>query len=459
MRKNTILLADDEETLRKNLAQVLAEEGFAVIACADGTEALRKLKSNTVDAIITDLRMPGVSGMELIDHAAKLAPDASIIVITAFGDVATAVSAMKKGARDYMCKPIIFDELIFKLKRLLAHDDLVKQNVLLRAQVQRAYDSSAIVTESPAMRSIIETIERIAHTNSNVLICGESGTGKEMLARCLHTKGVTKDRPFVAVNCGGLVAGLVESELFGYRRGAFTGAETDRVGYFEAADEGTLFLDEIGNLPLPSQAVLLRAIEEKAVTRVGDNRARPVNIRVIAATNRDLERAIDAGEFREDLYYRLNVVCVTIPPLRERPEDIPPLVEHFVKKYNDELKTNCPGFDAEAIEAVRHHQWRGNVRELQNLVERTLIFAGDQPVGAADLSLARGSEMASSRVPLGLRAAVHEFERQHIVKVLGSVGRNKAAAAEVLGIGLSSLYRKLDELGIAKVPSDASSSQ
>ena len=262
MARATVLLADDEETLRNNLAQVLADEGFDVIACPDGTEALRALKETTIDALITDLRMPGIRGMDLIDQATRLAPDATIIVITAFGEVETAVEAMKKGARDYLCKPLIFDELIFKLKRLLAHDDLVKETKFLRDQVRQAHDVSGIVAESPAMTAILTTVKRIAHTMSNVLICGASGTGKEVLARALHYAGVTRDKPFVAVNCGGLVNTLVESELFGYRRGAFTGAESDRMGYFEAADGGTLFLDEIGNLPLKSQAVLLRAIEE-----------------------------------------------------------------------------------------------------------------------------------------------------------------------------------------------------
>jgi two-component system response regulator PilR (NtrC family) len=458
MPRNTILLADDENTLRRNLAQVLEEEGFDVIACADGTEALRALKENTIDALITDLRMPGVTGMELIDHAAQLAPGAVIVVITAFGEVETAVTAMKKGAQDYICKPVIFDELIYKLKRLLAHEDLLKQNKVLHEQIQREHQCGNMVCKSEAMRAIIDMMERIAHTNSNVLVCGESGTGKEVLARCIHYKGPTKDRPFVAVNCGGLASGLVESELFGYRRGAFTGAEEDRAGYFETADGGTLFLDEIGNLPLPSQAILLRAIEEKAVTRVGDSRPRPVNIRVIAATNSDLEQAIDAGEFREDLYFRLNVIRVTIPPLRERPEDIPSLIEHFVEKYNAELNTNCPCFEPDAVEALCRQNWRGNVRELENFVERALIFVADRPVGLQDLPLEVGGDTPAIESTLDLRAATRGFERQHISKVLASLGGNKGATAEALGIGLSSLYRKLDELGIAKTVGESAAS-
>jgi len=450
MSKHTILLADDEETLRENLAQVLREEGFDVIACRDGQAALKALKSTTIDALITDLRMPGVTGMDLIDHAVRIAPDASIIVITAFGEVETAVNAMKKGACDYICKPLIFDELIFKLKRLLAHEDLARQHRFLREQIKQTHVCTGIVGRSAAMTAIIETTNRIAHTTSNVLICGESGTGKEVLARALHYRGVTREGAFVAVNCGGLVDTLVESELFGYRRGAFTGAESDRIGFFEAADGGTLFLDEISNLPLASQAVLLRAIEERAVTRVGDNRPRPVNIRIIAATNRDLAQAIDEGEFREDLYYRLNVIRITVPPLRERPEDIAALIEHFVEKYNRELKCACPGFSAEALEIMRQHTWRGNVRELENVVERALIFADGAPVSPEDLSIANERFGAAPAVTLSLRSAVQEFERQHLRKVLANFGNNKVASAEALGIGLSSLYRKLEELGISK---------
>ncbi|UCF34001.1 MAG: sigma-54-dependent Fis family transcriptional regulator [Phycisphaerales bacterium] len=449
-RRNTVLLADDEDTLRTNLAQVLEEEGFDVIACPDGTRALRALKMHTVDVLVTDLRMPGICGMDLIDHAKKLCPEASIVVITSYGEVETAVEAMKKGAKDYLCKPLIFDELIFKLKRLLAHDGLARENRLLREQIRQVFDPAAVVAKSPAMVSIVETVKRVGKTMSNVLLYGKSGTGKEVLARMLHYSGITSDKPFVVVNCGGLVDTLVESELFGYRRGAFTGAESDRTGYFEAADGGTLFLDEIGNLPLASQAVLLRAIEDKAVTRVGDNRPRPVNIRIVAATNRDLGKAIEEGEFREDLYFRLNVVHLAIPPLRDRPEDIPALVDHFVALYNRQLNTSCPGFSDEAMEAMCQYHWRGNVRELENVVEHALIFAGERPVGLEHLSIAVAGGTVNRVSAIPLRDAMREFERRHISKVLERHNSSKAAAAEALGIGLSSLYRKMEELGLSK---------
>ena len=390
------------------------------------------------------------TGMELIDHAVKLAPAAPIMVITAFGEVETAVEAMKKGARDYICKPLIFDDVIFKLKRLLAHEDLAKQNRLMRDEIERSHECAYIVCRSETMVAIVEMIPRIAHTTSNVLICGESGTGKEILARCIHFKGPRANRACVAVNCGGLASGLVESELFGHRRGAFTGAEEDRTGYFEAANGGSLFLDEIGNLPLQSQAVLLRAIEQKAVARVGDHRLRDVDMRVIAATNRDLEQAVNAGEFREDLFFRLNVIRITIPPLRERTEDVPLLIEHFVKKYNAELGTACPGFSSEAIEAMCGQPWRGNVRELENVIERALIFSGDKQVELADLPFVPVTDASLPSGDEDLRAAVRDFERQHILRVLARQDNNKVATAAALGIGLSSLYRKLEELGVGR---------
>ncbi len=457
MTENTILLADDEETLRENLAQVLQEEGFEVIACRDGTQALKALRQNPVDAIITDLRMPGVTGMDLIDHAKKLSPEAIIIVVTAFGEVETAVEAMKKGVHDYICKPLILDEVIFKLKRLLAQEDVEKENQRLKQQIRQTFDLAQVVGTSPMMKAIKEKVARVANTMSNVLINGESGTGKEVIARAIHHSGVTRDKPFVAVNCGGLADTLVESELFGYRKGAFTGAETDRAGYFESANGGTLFLDEIGNLPYQSQAILLRAIEQRAVTRVGESRPRPVQIRIIAATNRDLTQAIAANEFREDLYYRLNVINITVPPLRDRPDDIRLLVDHFLAKYNAELNTSCPGFSAMALNSLMEYQWRGNVRELENVVERSLIFADGRLIECEDLLLGAGLGRAIEVVTTDLRSAVHEFERRHIASVLVNVGGNKVEAAQMLGIGLSSLYRKLDELDILKEPAHEAS--
>lgn len=457
MAKKTVLLADDEHTLRENLAQVLAEENFNVIACKNGTEALAALKSQTVDIIITDLRMPGITGMELIDHAGELAPDAIVIVITAFGEVETAVGAMKKGVKDYICKPLNFDELIFRLKRLIANDNLVRENKVLRDQVRKSHSESVIGGKSSAFRAILDGLDRISETRANVLIYGESGTGKEVLARAIHYRSPQADKPFVAVNCGGLPDTLVESELFGYKRGAFTGANTDRVGYFEAAHGGTLFLDEIGNLPIQAQPALLRAVEERAITRVGDNRARNVDFRLIAATNRDLEEAIKAETFRDDLYYRLNVVRIDIPPLRERPEDIPLFVEHFFEKYNAELNRSCPGFSKDAVELLCSQPWRGNVRELENVIERALIFAGDGEICAGDLTGLANATIASvprvsqpTRSTSDLRSATRDFERRYIEGILKSVDQNKVAATELLDIGLSSLYRKMEELGIAK---------
>lgn len=457
MNKATVVLADDEHTLRKNLAKVLTEDGgFEVIPCADGTEALKALRKRSVDALITDLRMPGITGMDLIDHAIEIAPEVVIIVITAFGEVETAVGAMKKGVRDYICKPLIMEDVVFRLKRLLSHDDLVRENQVLRDQARGKHDPSRIVGESASMMAIKRQIERIGNTMSNVLITGESGTGKEVVARAIHYAGPTAEKPFVAVNCGGLAESLVESELFGSRKGSFTGAKRDQIGYFESANRGTLFLDEIGNLPLPGQAALLRAIEERAITRVGENRPRPVDIRIIAATNRELSPArelshgVETGSFREDLFYRLNVVHLVIPPLRERPEDIHPLANHFLAKYNVELNKNCPGFTDAAEDALVRHAWQGNVRELENAIERALIFADGHLIDANDLGLTDSAGAAATPVTLNLRVATREFETKHIASAVATAGGNKAEAARLLGIGLSSLYRKLDELRFAK---------
>ena len=454
MTQATILLADDEDTLRISLATVLGEEGFDVIACSNGTEALAALKAQTVDAIVTDMRMPGMSGMDLIDQAVKIAPDAVIIVITAFGEVETAVEAMKKGARDYLCKPLIIDELVFKLRQLLAHYALARESRLLREQLSQQHDFSDLIAVSPSMQEIVGLIRRITHSKSNVLLLGDSGTGKEAIARALHYNGVTRDKAFVAVNCGGLTESLIESELFGHRRGSFTGANADRIGYFEAANGGTLFLDEIGTLPVGSQSILLRAIEEKAIIRVGDTRPRKVDIRIIAATNTNIEKAIDDGSFREDLFYRLNIIRITLPPLRDRVEDIPHLVNHFVRKYNSEMKVACRGFSEAAAKAMCSHPWPGNVRELENVVERALIFAYDREVEVEDLPVEIGGGDAAVVMPHDLRKAGREFERQHIIKVLRAFGGNKIEAAEALGIALSSLYRKMDEMSISKDASD-----
>jgi DNA-binding NtrC family response regulator len=450
MNQATILLADDEDTLRENLARVLSEEGFEVTPCATGSRALEVFESTSVDAIITDLRMPGLTGLELIHRVRESSLGLPIIVITAFGDVATAVDAMKQGANDFICKPLIFDELVIKLRQALTSRDLAKENKLLRQQIHRRFKPSGVIAEAHSMREILDTIQQVSHTMSNVLFLGESGTGKEAMTRTLHFAGVTKDKAFVAVNCGGLTESLIESELFGYRRGAFTGATSDHIGYFEAASGGTLFLDEIGALPLASQAVLLRAIEDKTITRVGDTRPRRVDLRIVAATNIDLEEAVAKGTFREDLFYRLDIVRMVLPPLRERIEDIPALVKHFVSKFNIELQADCPGFSVAAMLAVSAHSWPGNVRELENVVERALIFARGRPVELTDLPRPIRNEPVQAHMPLDLKSATREFEKRHVIEILSHHGNNKHEAAKALGIGLSSLYRKIEEMGLGK---------
>lgn len=450
MRGTTVLLADADESARKELARLLLAEHFEVIECSQGEHAIRALRTHSVDALITDLRLPVVTGMELIDRALKLAPDAAIIVVAAHSQVETAVEAMKKGVREFICKPVVLEDVVFRLKRLLVQDRESRENHRIREQIRRRHDVSVLVGQSPAVVAIREAVERTAQTMSNVLICGEPGVGKELTARMIHYAGVTSDKPFVAVNCVGLNSALAEREFLGYRRGAFTDAESDRLGHLEAANGGTLFLDEVANLPLHCQAVLVRAIEQQSVVRAGESRRRPIHLRVVAATSRDLALAVEKNEFREDLYYRLDVIRIQVPPLRDRSEDIPWFAQYFLEKYNEELKTACPGFTGDALLALARHPWRGNVRELENLIERALIANNGRVLDIIDLfpDLIEGNGHAPTT--WNLRSALRAFEKRHIVKTLDRFGNNKIETARALGIGVSSLYRRLDELGILK---------
>lgn len=450
MRGTTILLAEADENTRRSLAQAMTEEGFEVVACRTGEEAVRALKSHDIDALVTELRLPVLTGMELIDRALQLFPEILILVVTAHGQVETIVEAMKKGVRDVIAKPVVLNDLMFRLKRLLAQDRQGRENRWLREQLQRRHELSAIIGVSSAVRAIRDTVTRTAKTMSNVLIHGETGVGKELIARVIHASGVTSDRAFVAVNCVGLVGAIAERELLGHRRGAFAEAESDRVGHLEAAQGGTLFLDEVGGLPQQGQAALLRALEQNVVVRIGESRRRPLQIRVIAATSRDLPRAVEQGAFLEDLLYRLDVVRVNVPPLRERVVDIPLFAQHFLERYNEELKTNCPGFTTDALQALTLNPWRGNVRELQNLIERAVIAHDDRLIDAADLFPESAASNGRSPTAWNLRAATQAFERQHILKTLERFNQSRTKTAKALGIGMSSLYRRLEALGIGR---------
>ena len=446
-----ILVVDDEDIIRESLSFVLKKEGYAVEEAENGKAAYNKLLDQPFDLVITDIEMPQMKGTQLIEEIEKLNIQTSIIVITAFGSLDTAITALRNGAADYILKPVEFDELLIKVKRLFEVKNLLLENRILKKEIQRNYDFEDIVGRSPSIRKVYEMIQTVAETDSSVLITGKSGTGKELVARSLHFKSKRQDKPFVAVNCGAIAENLIESELFGHKKGAFTGAISDKEGLIKAADGGTLFLDEISELPLPLQVKFLRAIQEREVTPVGSTIALPVNVRIIASTNRELKEEIKAERFREDLYYRLNVIEIPLPSLKEREEDIPLLADHFLNKYRAEMNKNIKGIDNEAIRALISYEWKGEVRELENVMERAVIFCKNDFITLKDLP--ETFSQASSSVDFSklgsLEVAIRRFEKEYILKALESNSNDKEKTSELLQVGLSTLYRKLKELDIS----------
>lgn len=445
-----ILVVDDENIIRESLSFILKKEGYFVDEAENGKAAYEKLVENPFDLIITDLEMPVMKGLQLLEEVKKLNVQTSVIIITAFGSLETAISALRNGASDYILKPVEFDELIFKVNRLFEVRDLLLQNRILRNEIQRNFDFENLIGKSPAIKKIYDMIQTVAETDSTVLITGNSGTGKELVARALHFKSQRKSKPFIAVNCGAISENLIESELFGHKKGAFTGAISDKEGYMKAADGGSLFLDEISDMPLQLQVKLLRAIQEKEFTPVGTTAAYPVNIRFIASTNRDLKEEVSSGRFREDLYYRLNVIDINLPSLKEREEDIPLLADHFLDKYRKEIKKSIKGIDSEAMRALMSYEWKGEVRELENVIERAVIFCKEEFISLKDLpvNFKPDSDSIDFSLSGSLEDSVKRFEKDFIMKALEANSYNKEKTAEVLQVGLSTLYRKLKELDI-----------
>ncbi len=443
-----ILIAEDEKVLRQSLAKLLESEGYEVLQAENGKQAYDLLVEEPVNLVISDIRMPEMDGVQLLGRIAQLASGTPVIMVTAYGTVDNAVEAMRKGAWDYLLKPVQFDDLLIKVKRALEFEDMSRQREVLVEQLAGGSTFHDLVSEAPNMQVLYEQVKKLSTVKSSVLIVGESGTGKELFARAIHYNGATRNKPFVAVNCGAIPESLIESELFGHRKGSFTGAIRDKTGLFEAANGGTLFLDEISTLPMSVQSSLLRVLEDRQVTPVGDTKSRPVDLRIIAASNQDLEEMVRKEEFREDLYFRINVILLTLPPLRQRKGDIPLLVNHFVDKYTREMNKEVKGISASAMRAMLSHEWRGNVRELENVIERAVIFAEGREITVEDLPFtARVDEGEPSE---DLKEALRQFERQHIVYSLRRHNYDKNETAKQLGIGISSLYRKLDELGIPK---------
>ncbi len=447
--KPQILLADDETTFRETFTKVLEEEGFAVTAVCDGKEATEAIMRQPYAVAILDIQMPGSDGISVLREVTAVRPQTRVIMVTAYGTVEMAVEAIKLGACDYVMKPVNFDEMLTKIRQHLRYVELEAENQKLREELDGRFDISQIIGETRVMKQVFETVRKVAPTHSNVLITGESGTGKELVARAIHALSTIHSGRFIAVNCSAIPETLLESELFGHKRGSFTSAFEDKKGLFETARDGTLFLDEIGHMPMNCQVKLLRAVEQRQILPVGSTTPVEVNLRLIAATNRDLAKEIKEGRFREDLYYRLNVVGIHLPALRERREDIPLLVRHFVRKYNAEMGKHCTGVSEPVMRMLMDHDWRGNIRELQNVIERAVIFAEGEIIALADIGFADAETPATTEGQEDLQSAVKAYEREQIYRALAKYDWDKAETAKALGIGVSSLYRKIDELGIA----------
>ena len=445
-----ILVVDDEDIIRESLSYILKKEKYDVDEAANGKLASDMLKNKSYDLVITDLEMPEMKGIELLDEIKKMNVQTNTIVITAYGSVDTAIAALRSGASDYILKPVEFDELLIKVKKLFEVRELHLENRILRKELQREYDSSNIIGKSPAIAQIFEMIKAVSDTDSTVLISGNSGTGKELVAKALHYNSKRSNRPFIALNCGAISENLIESELFGHKKGAFTGAISDKEGFIKAAEGGTLFLDEISEMPPQLQVKLLRAIQEKEYTPVGTTVSLPVNVRFIASTNKNLQEQVSQGKFREDLYYRLNVIEIHLPSLKERDSDIPLLADFFLDKYRKQMNKNILGISNDAMRALMNHEWKGEIRELENVMERAVIFCNEDFINVKHLPMQFQSETGPTDFsPSGsLDESVRRFEKEIITRALESNEFNKEKTAETLQVGLSTLYRKMKELNI-----------
>ncbi|MGC9141027.1 MAG: sigma-54-dependent transcriptional regulator [Caldimicrobium sp.] len=443
MEKPKILVVDDEVDILNILKFLLEREGYEVDTTLNGEEAIKKIEKNYYDIVLTDLRMPGISGMVLLEKTKELSPSTEVVIMTAYASIESAVEAIKKGAADYIVKPFINEDLKMRLRRILEHKKLQREVEILKYQLSQKITGDLFFGTSPQMQEILRLLEKIIPTKSTVLILGESGTGKGVLAEFIHYNSPRKDKPFISINCSAIPETLLESELFGYKKGAFTGAVSDKKGLIELANEGTLFLDEIGDMPLNLQAKILKFLEFGEFIPLGDTVKKQVDVRVIAATNKDLEALIKEGKFREDLYYRLNVIEIKIPPLRERKEDIPALTYFFIDKLSKEHGKKIKGITSEALTCLMQYNWPGNVRELKNVIERAIILATEEYITLNELPERIKGEKNLSQSFKPLKEALEEFEKNIILNTLKQCAYNKEKAAQLLGIDLATLYRKL----------------
>ncbi len=436
-KRPKILVVDDEDIVRESLRDWLDGVGYKVDIAESADKALRIIKQKKIKIMIADLIMPGMNGIELMKKAREIVPTISTVIITAHGTIQTAITAIKEGAYDYVEKPFCPEKVELLIKNLVEHQDLVEENISLRRKIEDRFHFEGIIAKSPKMLKIIELIKTVAPTNATILIIGKTGTGKEVIARAIHHQSPRRNRPFIATSCAALPESLLESEFFGHERGSFTGAVERKKGKFEAGDKGTLFLDEIGEINANIQIHLLRVLEEKKITRVGGNEEINVDVRVIAATNRNLKASIEQGRFREDLYYRLNVVTIDLPPLKDRMEDILPLAEHFLKKYAEENSKRIKTFSDDVVKFMLNYSWPGNVRELENMIERGVILSKNTAITLDELP-----QDIIHPTP-GEGKTVEAVARNHIINVLEETKGNITKAANILGIRRMTLYNKL----------------
>jgi len=445
----TLLVADDDPGLRESLERTLTREGYRVVLASDGRAALERVQAGGVDLIVTDLKMPGLTGLELLRAAKAIMPDVDVILLTAFGTVEEAVKAMKDGAYDFLTKPFRREQLIKLIDKALERRDLIEQNRALKKQLEDLRAKGQMIGASPSWRRMLTLVEQTADSSATILIQGESGTGKELVARTIHERSARRNGPFIAVNCAALPETLLESELFGYEKGAFTGAAGRKEGRFELAHGGTLFLDEVADLSLVTQPKILRVLQEGEFERLGGTRTLQVDVRIVAATNQDVAEMVKEKRFREDLYYRLNVITVRVPPLRERPEDIRVLAQHYLRVYGAKNGRKLEGFTGEAIDRLEAYAWPGNVRELENLIERSVLLARKDRIDAEDLP---EEVMGVKRPPRDailelIGTPLADIEQRLLDETLRITGGNKTQAAKLLGIDVRTVARKLERRG------------
>ena len=446
----SILIIDDEESIRDSMSQVLRQEGYRVRTAVEGREGLNIFDQESFQVVFLDLRLPGVKGMDILSRIKETSPETPVIIITGYTSMESAIEAMKRGAFDYMAKPFTPEEVRVVAKKALDGRRLLYENIYLKRELEARTDSEMVVSKSKAMLGVLDLVQRVSPTESTVLIVGESGTGKELTARELHRHSLRRSAPFVVVDCGALVETLFESELFGHVKGSFTGAHETKHGRFEVANGGTIFFDEISNIGLNIQAKLLRVIQEREVNRIGSSRPIKIDVRILAATNENLADAVRKGRFREDLFYRLSVVPIHLPPLRERKEDIQPLVQHFLQKYNRRAKKNIAGISPQAVKALIEYDWPGNIRELENTIERAVVLSSGTGIELEDLmyhGISAGSLLPGSIG--GKYKSLEEMEKEYITAVLRASYGNKSRAAEVLDIDRKTLWAKIKKYKIS----------